>query len=157
MIVWHGDAFLKHFRESMRDPLAESAVVAQRSVRQMLNRRQSNRTSGKGSSPPGQPPAKMTGALGRSIQIDSSDLRDKVPSVRVGTSLVYAAIHEFGGIIRAKRVPRLVFKIGGELVMVKSVRMPKRPYMRPGFKAAERKVRRILNAGANKAAKTFRR
>ncbi|UCE65933.1 MAG: phage virion morphogenesis protein [Candidatus Zixiibacteriota bacterium] len=51
----------------------------------------------------------------------------------VGTNKIYAAIHEFGGIIRAKRADFLKFQIDGSWVQVKQVRMPARPYMQPAF------------------------
>ncbi len=52
----------------------------------------------------------------------------------VGSNLVYAAIHEFGGIIRPRNVSgRLVFEIDGELVFAREVTIPARPYLRPAF------------------------
>lgn len=70
----------------------------------------------------------------------------------VGTKLIYARIHEYGGIIRAKRAPYLVFPIKGirtvgargallkrprlettGWVRVKQVTIPKRSYLRTGL------------------------
>jgi phage gpG-like protein len=49
----------------------------------------------------------------------------------VRVSVVYAAIHEFGGIITAKR-EYLVFQLDdGEWVRTKSVAIPARPYFQP--------------------------
>lgn len=45
--------------------------------------------------------------------------------------VVYAKIHEFGGIIQARNKPFLAFQIDGRWVFTKSVTMPARPYMRP--------------------------
>jgi phage gpG-like protein len=45
-----------------------------------------------------------------------------------------ARIHEFGGVIKAKNKPYLVFKTeDGEWHTVRSVTIPARPYLRPAF------------------------
>jgi phage gpG-like protein len=50
----------------------------------------------------------------------------------VGTNMVYAAIHEFGGTIRAKNAEFLAFRLdGGRYVMTKEVQIPARPYLGP--------------------------
>lgn len=54
--------------------------------------------------------------------------------VYVGTNLVYAAIHEYGGIIKAKNAPYLVFKIGDKWIRTKQVTMPARPYLSTSIK-----------------------
>ncbi len=94
-----------------------------------------------------------TGTLARSIHIGShtelandfsggegySDIGSPKPrgfkaSVRIGTNLVYAAIHEFGGVIHAKKAPALVFKTAdGQWHRVTSVTIPPRPYLRPAW------------------------
>ena len=48
-------------------------------------------------------------------------------SVEVGSNLKYAAIHHFGGVIRAKKAKSLRFRIGGVWIMKKAVRIPARP------------------------------
>lgn len=53
--------------------------------------------------------------------------------VIVGTNVIYAPIHEFGGEIRPKSKPYLTFKIGGQWVRVKSVKIKPKPYMTPAF------------------------
>ena len=46
----------------------------------------------------------------------------------------YARIHEYGGIIKAKNKPFLVFQTkDGAWHSVKAVHIPARPYMRPAF------------------------
>jgi HK97 gp10 family phage protein len=53
-------------------------------------------------------------------------------SVLVGVfGVVYAKIHEFGGVIKARAAKLLVFRIGGKLIRTKSVHIPARPYLRP--------------------------
>ena len=47
-----------------------------------------------------------------------------------GVNRLYAAIHQFGGVIRAKSAGALKFAIpGGGFAVVKAVRMPARPYL----------------------------
>lgn len=49
--------------------------------------------------------------------------------VRVGSGLVYAAIHQFGGAIVAKKAKTLAFTLKGKSVFAKRVSMPARPYL----------------------------
>lgn len=81
------------------------AVGLQKAIKGKLNLASSNQ--GRTPSPAGQPPAKMTGTLGRSIQIDSTN----PDQLRVGTNLVYAKIQEFGGVIRPKRARFLIVPV----------------------------------------------
>jgi len=103
-----------------------------------------------------------TRTLSRSL---SEEVVEKSPQravVAVGTNLEYAAIHEFGGVIQAKRRKYLAIPVGeltgspmkydlhaiktrkGNLVLMDasgkvqyvlkpSVRIPARPYLRPAF------------------------
>jgi phage gpG-like protein len=68
-----------------------------------------------------------SGKLKQSIVSEPSSTQ-----VRVGTDLIYARIHEFGGTITAKK-NYLKFKINGQWIMCKSVRISARPYMTPAF------------------------
>lgn len=54
-----------------------------------------------------------------------------VKRVRVGTDLPYAAIHEFGGVIRPKNKKVLAFKVGGRMVFARRVTIPK--YKKRGY------------------------
>lgn len=47
----------------------------------------------------------------------------------IGTNTKYAAIHQYGGIIRAKTKRGLLFNIGGKFYMKKSVKIPARPFI----------------------------
>ena len=70
-----------------------------------------------------------TGQLANSIQVYDKEAW----SVKVGSvGVIYAAIHEFGGVIKAKRVKALHW-VGedGKDYFAKSVRIPARPYLRP--------------------------
>jgi len=54
-------------------------------------------------------------------------LNDK--SVDIMTNKPYAAIHHFGGTIKAKNAKNLKFKVKGKWVSKKEVTIPARPYM----------------------------
>lgn len=51
----------------------------------------------------------------------------------VGSNLVYAAIHEYGGTILPKKGKYLVFNIDGQTIFAKKVVIPKRPYLAPAL------------------------
>ena len=60
---------------------------------------------------------------------DSIDYRADLNSITVGSPLIYAAIHQFGGIIKPKNGKALAFSVGGDSVFAKQVTIPARPYM----------------------------
>lgn len=67
---------------------------------------------------------------------DTGRLRASITSqpdadgVTVGTNLIYARIHQYGGTIKAKNAPFLVFPNGqGGFFRKKSVTIPARPYL----------------------------
>ena len=76
---------------------------------------------------------KKTRTLSRSIHIEVLSSSRASVEVMVGTDVIYAAIHEFGGVITPKKAKALAFEIGGELIFAKSVHIPARPYLRPAF------------------------
>lgn len=57
-----------------------------------------------------------------SVKADSS-------SVTVGTNIIYARIHQFGGTIQPKNKKALRFKIGSQWASKQSVTLPARPFM----------------------------
>jgi phage gpG-like protein len=63
------------------------------------------------------------GMLVSSIRVVNYD--DK--QVTTGSDRKYAAIHQLGGVIKAKGKP-LVFRIGGKLIFANKVTMPPRPF-----------------------------
>lgn len=65
------------------------------------------------------------GNLGASID----HVVDGQAEVAWGSSLIYAAIHQHGGVITAKNAKALVFSIGGATVQVRSVTVPRRAYL----------------------------
>jgi phage virion morphogenesis protein len=58
--------------------------------------------------------------------------------VAVGSNKKYAAVHQFGAVIRPVAAKALVFKLGGKLVHAGSVTIPARPYL--GFGEADQRV-----------------
>ena len=74
--------------------------------------------------------------------------------VAVGSNRIYAAVHQFGAVIKPKNGKALAFNLGGgpagkkgkpgtRLVLARSVRIPQRPYL--GFGPADqRAVLRVL-------------
>ena len=68
--------------------------------------------------------------------------------------LVYAPVHEFGAIIRAKRAKYLKFKIPGVgWRQVRQVRIPARAPFAKSFKQSLRKIDRIAEAVVERAIK----
>ncbi|PRA87925.1 phage virion morphogenesis protein [Ochrobactrum sp. MYb29] len=65
-----------------------------------------------------------SGALSRSIDYIATP-----DSVMVGSALVYARIHQLGGVIRPNGAKALAFMIGNQLHLVQSVTIPARRYL----------------------------
>ncbi|MFD2676075.1 phage virion morphogenesis protein [Camelimonas lactis] len=65
-----------------------------------------------------------SGALARSIDYTVSGMQ-----AIVGSGLIYARIHQQGGVITPKSARRLAFTVGGKPVFVRKVTMPARPYL----------------------------
>lgn len=72
---------------------------------------------------------------GGNILVKTSHLRDFIVSdsdeteVVIGTNTKYAAIHQFGGEIKAKTQKYLRFKVGNNWISKESVNIPARPYL----------------------------
>ncbi len=94
------ERILERMKRGIRRGLVRGGIVLQEAVRTELGRAAS--IWGRSGTSPGSPPGVLTGTLRRSIQLDQGKLGESVPSVRVGTSVPYAKIQEFGGTILAK-------------------------------------------------------
>jgi len=90
-----------------------------------------------GVTPAGSPWPKSIRALlsgGKTLK-NSGDLRNGISreadgtGLIVGTNVLYAAVHQFGAVIRAKKARALAFSIGGKTIFKKSVRIPARPFL----------------------------
>lgn len=91
-----------------------------------------------GRGPDGSPWKPSLGAAveGRPTLVASARLRDSVTRevgpghVDVGTNVIYAAIHQFGGEIRPRSAPALAFRLAdGRFVRAGKVTIPARPYL----------------------------
>tara|TARA_R110002072_G_scaffold302699_2_gene487445 strand:+ start:11002 stop:11493 length:492 start_codon:yes stop_codon:yes gene_type:complete len=67
--------------------------------------------------------------------VDSAHLQNSFTSlaksdeVLTGTNVIYAAIHNFGGVIEAKNAPKLAFKTPTGMAFLDAVTMPKRQFI----------------------------
>lgn len=95
-------------------------------------------------SPPGQPPALVSGALRRSVKSRRTADGPTVFGGAVGPTIIYAAIQEFGGTITPKRAPMLAWRTADGWRRARSVTLPPRPYMRPAVTASIPRIRRIV-------------
>ncbi len=158
--------FIAAMRKSTQESVEGAARILQREIILQLNKRGSNKAAGNIPSPPGEPPAKQSGFLGR-ILVDTSGLTNKNPRAVVGTALKYARIQEFGGVIH---IPRIVPKRGKALhwknkegkdvfaksVRAHSVRLPPRPYFRPAIALALPKIEKFVASRFGKVAVNFK-
>ncbi len=96
---------------------------------------------------------RRTGRLWRSIQPEVFKKHGRVVGI-VGTDVKYAAVHEFGAIIRPKKEGgRLVFRIGDSLIFAKQVEIPQRPFMSRGFKERRNRVKQEIQRKIMKSVK----
>jgi len=122
--------FVSHM-DKVRRTLDSAATTALREVgRTVANQAKRNVTGG--------------GSAADRLNVRGGDLRASIGSeiktpglggtVVVGAATKYAAIHEFGGVIRAKNKPYLMFQTrDGAWHKVKEVRIPARPYLQPAI------------------------
>lgn len=88
-----------------------------------------------------------TGSLLNSIQYKIAQADKGGMTVSAGSfGVKYARIHEFGGTIRPVRAKALKFFYRGSWHTVQAVRIPKRPYIMPGFMDAKTRVIEILRS-----------
>lgn len=62
----------------------------------------------------------------------------------MGSPVVYAAIHEYGGIIRPKNAKYLVFQIEGTWIRTKKVTMPKREWLSKSLYDVKTQIERVF-------------
>lgn len=120
-VLWDSDEVKSLFMTTVVRASNVVAIELLEGVQKNLNKR-----AGPPSSRPGKPPAKRTGTLARSWQSGGHDyvkIESRTPtrySQRIGSNLVYAMVHEYGGI-----------------------RHPKRPYVFPVFMKTAKRLERI--------------
>lgn len=88
-------------------------------------------------------PGVKTGQLRRTIK-SGVKIRTGESIGFLSANTVYAAIHEYGGIIRPTQSDFLRFQIGGQWKAVKQVVMPERPYLRPAIEQNINKIEEII-------------
>jgi len=76
---------------------------------------------------------RVSGKLVSSIQTETLTESKTLAEVQVGTNTEYAAIHEFGGIVKPVTAKMLSWVDNGVRVFAKLVHIPARPYMRPAI------------------------
>lgn len=161
-LTWN-KTFVKKAEAQFEKDLEAAAFLYQRRVKRGMNRHASNKGSGGAASPVGRPPGNKTGRLSRSIVVVDRSLPGR-PTFVVGTNVVYARIHEFGGVIQHpggtpyffdKEKGRVVFvsKAKGKGLPVTrphAIRMPKRPVWRPTYAATLRFIEKMILNGQKK-------
>lgn len=80
-------------------------------------------------------PSYRASAEGGKTLIKRGHLRDSIThqaskdEVRVGTNVLYAAVHQFGATIRAKGAGHLKFRVGDRWTSKRQVTIPARPFL----------------------------
>jgi hypothetical protein len=120
--------------------MREGLRIVERSVKRIL-RTYTHPEGTPTTSPPGQPPALVTGTLMRSVKT-----RGPYPGKRrytyrgtVGPTAVYSRIQELGGRVRARRRGAI-----GPQTERTYTRLPARPYVKPATDRVRRDVRRVF-------------
>jgi phage gpG-like protein len=103
-----------------------------------------------------------TGTLRRSVNY-ALTIEDQGLTAVVGTNLVYAKIHEYGGVtrahvIRARNKKALAFQIGGVGLVRKSVqhpgsKMPERSFLRSSLRENAARIRAAIDAAVARGIK----
>lgn len=137
-VRWNDSKLLSEVDAKARRGLEKAALFLVRQIKLSLR-------GGQPAGAKGKPPHRLTGALARSIDYE---LVGKY-AARIGSNLVYARIHELGGVIRPKKAKALRFRVGKDWVMVKRVDIPKRPYLRPALdkKSNRLEIARLVATG----------
>jgi len=105
------EAILARIYKGAAKGVEAAALFLRNDVVRTLVARNNTLTSGAGSSQPGEPPARVTGSLHRSIVVVNAHRSKAQPRCLVGSKLKYARIHEFGGRIVAKAGKALIIPL----------------------------------------------
>jgi len=77
---------------------------------------------------------RKTGALVNSISVSEGKKTNTLAEADIGTNIIYARIHELGGIITAVNAKMLSWvNEAGERIFAGAVHIPARPYLRPAL------------------------
>ena len=81
------------------------------------------------------------GTLTSSIEVTKEKQTQTLAEVGIGTNIIYARIHELGGIIKAVSAKMLSWiDDAGNRIFANLVHMPARPYLRPAMDENEDKI-----------------
>ncbi len=137
---WHGAEVEAAVRAQMIRNLRAAAIIVRNAARENVR--------------PGGPSGFRTssggrGLLGRiGIAVDESKMIAKVgcnlDGAQTNTDVVYARIHELGGVITPKRAKALHFVIDGKHYTSQRVVIPPRPYLRPALDNNRVNIKRAL-------------
>lgn len=87
---------------------------------------------------------RRTGRLRSSFSTDVVGQGMEIRGI-VGSNLVYAPIHEFGGFIIPRRGQYLIFKIADQWVRTRRVTMPARRYLSTSMQEAEPEIIQVFS------------
>ncbi len=91
------------------------------------------------------------------LLVDTARLKNSInhqedeQNVYVGTNVIYAAIHQYGGEITPKNAKSLAFPDGGRIVFRRKVKIPARPFIGISVKDKERIFEQIAEIMAEAA------
>lgn len=84
-----------------------------------------------------------TGRLRSSIKSGVKQLANNLIGY-IGSNIIYAKIHEFGGIIRARAAQYLKFQVEGKWVTASQVTIPAKPYLNPSITENINKIKELI-------------
>jgi len=93
-IKWDARNYEKRLQRATVAAVGGAAIFLETKVKEALNKGDGRIKPSK----PGTPPHKRTGTLGRSITALPALIKGKRVSSKVGTNLIYGAVHEHGSI-----------------------------------------------------------
>lgn len=125
-------------------------LASRDTLEQMLE--QAARAAGRNLTPGGSGPNSRSGALRRSLEWRIYKDGDGYRGQFYSTS-PYAAVHEHGAVIQAKRSEYLKFRVQGQWVQKRSVRIPARPFLAPAFEQSLEYVEDLLWRNLERRAK----
>jgi len=134
-IEWNADQFMIAAENAVYDALETVGVHLADKLGDTLNRQSSNKSNGGSPSAPGEPPAKDTGTLARSISymVNDNGTLD-VGVAKQSPANKYALVMEYGsrGPIKPKKAKALHWKDkNGKDVFARQVVIQARPWLRP--------------------------
>lgn len=87
-----------------------------------------------------------SGALYKGVLVSSGRgrLRSFLYEVSMQVRGNYDWVHEYGATLTPKKAKLMVFEIGDELIFAKKVKIPARPYFRPGVSKSRAGARKLM-------------